>query len=94
MIKYLENDFEKEIKTGTIFVDFYANWCGPCRMMGEILKDINEIDILKFDVDMFPQIAQQYGVISIPTLCLFKNGQIIKQNVGFLDKNSLIEFIK
>lgn len=94
MIKYLENDFDKEIETGRILVDFYADWCGPCRMMGEVLEDVKEIDILKVNVDKFPLIAQRYGVISIPTLLLFNNGKMIKNSVGFLDKESIIDFIK
>ena len=94
MIKYLENDFDKEIARGKVLVDFYADWCGPCRMMGEILEEIEGVNILKVNVDKFPQIAQRYGIISIPTLLLFVNGKTIKSNVGLLDKESLIEFIK
>ena len=94
MIKYFENDFDKEISTGKILVDFYADWCGPCRMMGEVLEDIDEIDILKVNVDKFPQIAQRYGVISIPTLILFKDRKIIKSNVGFMERELLLDFIK
>lgn len=94
MIKYLENDLEKEIGNGRILVDFYADWCGPCRMMGSILEEIDDIDILKVNVDKYPLIAQKYGVISIPTLFLFENAKIIKSSVGFLDKDSLKKFIK
>ena len=94
MIKYLENDFNNEISKGKILVDFYADWCGPCRMMGEVLEEIEDIDILKVNVDKFPLIAQQYGVISIPTLILFYNGKVIKSNVGFMDKDSISLFIK
>ena len=72
MIKYLENDFEKEIKDKKILVDFYASWCGPCRMLTEVLEGIEDkIDILKVDVDKFPEIARKYGVMSIPNLILF-----------------------
>jgi len=94
MIKYLEKDFEKEISKNKILVDFYADWCGPCRMMGEVLEELNDIDILKVNVDNFPAIAQQYGVMSIPTLILFENGEIKKTNVGFLDTDGINEFIK
>lgn len=94
MIRYLEDDFDKVIEKGRILVDFYADWCGPCRMMGEILEDIKEIEILKVNVDKFPLIAQRYGIISVPSLMLFQEGKIVKSNVGFLDKESLLEFIK
>ncbi len=95
MIKYLKEDnFDSEIANGKILVDFYADWCGPCRMMGEVLEDVKDIDILKINVDKFPLIAQQFGVMSIPTLILFENGQLKKSNVGFLDINEINEFIK
>ncbi len=94
MIKYLNSDFDKEISSGKILVDFYADWCGPCRMMGEVLEEIKDIDILKVNVDKFPLIARRYGIMSIPSLLLFDNGKITKSNVGFIDKDELLEFIK
>ncbi len=94
MIKYLENDFEKEIKDKKILVDFYASWCGPCRMLTEVLNAIEDkIDILKVDVDKFPEIARKYGVMSIPNLILFENNQIIKNQIGFLNEKELLDFI-
>lgn len=94
MIKHLTKDFDNEISKGKILVEFYADWCGPCRMMGEVLENINSIDILKVNVDNYPVIAQQYGVMSIPTLILFEGGKIKKTNVGFLDIDEINEFIK
>ena len=94
MIKVLESDFEKEIRDGKVLVDFYADWCGPCRMMSEVLEEIENVNILKVNVDKFPKIAQMYGVMSIPTLLLFQNGKIVKSNVGFIDYESLLDFIK
>ncbi len=93
MIKYLKNDLEQEIGSGRVLVDFYADWCGPCRMMGTVLEEISGIDILKVNVDKHPLVAQKYGVISIPALFLFENGKIIKNSVGFMEKESLINFI-
>lgn len=94
MIKYLNGDFDEEIKEGRILVDFYADWCGPCRMMGDVLENIDGINILKVNVDKYPLIAQRYGIMSIPTLILFENGSVIKSNVGMIDLNMLNDFIK
>ena len=94
MIRYLENDFDKEIMKDKILVDFYADWCGPCRMMGEVLSNIDGIDILKVNVDKFPLIAQKYSVMSIPTLMLFQNGKIIKSSVGMMNEEMINDFIK
>lgn len=94
MIKYLTSDFDKEIGKEKTLVDFYADWCGPCRMMGEILETIDSIDILKVNVDKFPLIAQRYGIMSIPTLMLFDKGNVIKSSVGMINKDTLNDFIK
>lgn len=94
MIKYLEkeNDFDNEIKTD-VLVDFYADWCGPCKMMGKVLESAN-YNILKVNVDNYPNIAKEYGVMSIPTLILFKGGKEIKKNIGFMNTDGLEEFLK
>ena len=94
MINYLTDDFDKEIAKDKVLVDFYADWCGPCRMMGEILEEVKDIDILKVNVDKYPNIAKKYGVMSIPTLILFEKGKIKKTNVGLLELNQINEFIK
>ncbi len=94
LIKYLENNFKEEVEGKKILVDFYADWCGPCQMMSEVLEEIREIDVLKINVDKYPQIAKDFGVMSIPTIILMDHGKNIKKNVGFLDINGLKEFIK
>ena len=95
MIKYLENaNFDDAIKEKKVLVDFYADWCGPCKMMGNVLDEINEIDILKVNVDKYKNLSQKFGVMSIPTLILFENGKPIKKSVGFMDIMNIKEFIR
>ena len=95
MIKYLEKDnFNEEIKKGKILVDFYADWCGPCKMMGKVLEKIDKVDILKVNVDDFPEIAREYGVMSIPTLIYMENGEEKNKNIGFITKDQVEEMLK
>ena len=95
MIKYLEKDnFDEEIKNKKVLVDFYADWCGPCRMMGTILENFQDIEVLKVNVDKFPELSQKYGVMSIPNLIVFENGNPTKNQVGFMNEEELKEFVK
>ena len=94
MIKYLEKNFDEEIANKKVLVDFFAEWCGPCRMQSEVLKEFTDIDVIKVDVDKFSEIAKQYGIMSIPTLILFENGKVIKTHTGFMNISLLQEFIK
>lgn len=89
MIKHLENieDFEKEIN-GEVIVDFYADWCGPCKMLGPVLEETG-FNVLKVNVDDFHELAVKYGIMSIPTLIKFKDGQEIKKVIGFRTKEEL-----
>lgn len=75
MVKHLENENMKEIiKEGVWVVDFYAEWCGPCKMLGPVLEQLQE-NVLKINVDNHESLAQEYGVMSIPTICFFKDGE-------------------
>ena len=94
MVKYLKDENFNELINEKVLVDFYADWCGPCKMLGPVLEEINEIPVVKVNVDTHGELARKYGVMSIPTLVLFENGKEIKRNVGFLDINGLKEFIK
>ncbi|MDF9824026.1 thioredoxin 1 [Breznakia sp. PF5-3] len=92
------SEFENVIKEGVVLVDFYADWCGPCKMQAPVLEEVSKemenVTIVKLNVDNDPAIAQKYNVMSIPTLVLFKNGDELATTVGFQAKPQLIDFIK
>lgn len=95
LINY-EKDFDNLIKTKAV-VDFYATWCGPCKMFGPIFEEVSEdnnINFVKLDVDKNDDIARKYGVMTIPTVILFDNGEEVKRHVGLMNKEELEEFIK
>ena len=96
-IIHLEKDNFKELikKEDKVLIDFFANWCGPCKMLGPILEQAKgEIKVIKVDVDEFEDLAREYGVMSIPTLVLLEKEKKKKRNVGFMDKSSLEKYIK
>lgn len=92
-----KEDFNDIISNGKVVVDFFATWCGPCKMLGplfeKVSEDVNDVKFVKLDVDKFNGIAREYGVMSIPTLILFENGKELKRNVGFMSEDKLKEFI-
>ena len=88
-------EFKKLIDCDKILVDFFATWCGPCRMLGPVLeKAESDIKVVKVDTDKFEDLAREYGVMTIPTLVLIENGKEVKRNIGFIDKGTLEAFIK
>ena len=93
-----ENSFSADIlEKDFVLVDFFADWCGPCRMISPFLEEIqNEmnIEIFKVNIDESPNIASKYGVMSIPTLAIFKKGEKISVNVGAASKARIIDWIK
>ena len=81
-----------------VVVDFWATWCGPCRMLSPILDEVEEemagkIEVVKVNVDDADEVAAQYRIMSIPTLLFFKNGQVVDKTVGAMPKNVLAEKI-
>ena len=100
-ITYLtDTNFNEEVKGSDepVLVDFWAEWCGPCKMIAPILEEIateqaGKIRIAKLNVDDAPQTAQQFQVMSIPTLILFKDGEVQKRVVGARGKGQLLEEI-
>ena len=95
MIKYLkENNFEEEVKNGLVLVDFYADWCGPCKMIAEILETIEGIDILKVNTDEHTELALNFGIMSIPTLILFKDCNAVDKLIGLQSKTDILNFVE
>lgn len=93
MIRHLENKEQfNELIKDKVLVDFYAEWCGPCKMLAPNLEKL-DYNILKVDVDKFQDLAISYGVMSVPTLILFKNGKEINKSIGYLDIDELKEMV-
>ena len=89
-----KEDFNELIKEGLHLVDFYAEWCGPCKMMMPVLESIEDkIDIIKVNIDEHEDLAKEYRIMSIPTLVFFKDGEIQEELVGFRSKEELEEII-
>lgn len=90
-----EKKFKELIMEDRILVDFFATWCGPCKMLGTVLeKAESDLKVIKVDTDNFEELAREYGVMSIPTLVLIEKGKEIKRNIGFLDKQALEQFLR
>lgn len=96
----MKNNFSNLVNSETpVLVDFFADWCGPCKMLAPILKDVkkelgDDIKILKIDVDKNQPLAAKYQVRGVPTMLLFKNGKQVWRQSGVLQKNEIINIIK
>jgi thioredoxin 1 len=98
--KVSDADFEAEVLKSKepVLVDFWAEWCGPCRMIGPILEELagplaSKLKIVKLNVDENPQTATKYGIMSIPTLMIFKNGEMASRQIGAAPRPKLEQWI-
>lgn len=96
MIKHLEKleDYDVLTEKGILLVDYYATWCGPCQMQASILEEIDYMDILKVDTDKFPELAMKYGIMSIPTLCFYKDGLMMQKEIGYRNPEEIKDIYK
>ena len=102
MIIHINNmeEFDAKIASGRVLVDFFATWCGPCKMLAPVLEDIDQkgeagdLLIVKVDVDEAGVIAARFGIQSIPTLIIFEDGKAVKNALGYMPKPQLLSFLK
>ena len=98
-MKYIEkeSDFEEIIKQEKVIVDFYATWCGPCQLLSPILEEIEkenkDITIVKIDVDKNEPLARKHGIMSIPTIEIYKNMKLMNKQTGLLSKEELLDLL-
>ena len=94
-----KDNFESEVlkAEGTVLIDFWATWCGPCRMLSPIVDEVasehTDVKVGKSNVDEQPELAQQFGIMSIPTLIVFRNGQKVNESIGLIPKEKVEELI-
>mgnify|MGYP001622901404 CR=1 FL=1 len=100
VLNITDTNFESEVLSSEqpILIDFWASWCGPCRMLSPVIDkiadEVSDIKIGKVNVDEQPELARQFGVMSIPTLVVMKNGQVTQQSVGVQPKEAILSMIR
>jgi len=92
-----ENEFDKVVlaEKGFVFVDFYATWCGPCKMLAPIMEAVSKTQkVVKIDVDQAGDLARQFGIMSIPCVVLFKDGKEVARNIGMTSKDQILAMVE
>ena len=94
MVHLEKDNLDELVKEGLHLVDFYAEWCGPCKMLAPVLESLEDkINVIKVDIDKFEKLAFDYRIMSVPTLVFFKDGVKVHEEVGFMDEDELNEII-
>ena len=98
IVRLNDSNFDTETSTGTTLVDFYADWCGPCKRLMPILESVadtltGQVKVVKVNIDECPTVAQKFEVRSIPTLVVIKNGVVVNRKTGGGSEKQLIEFV-
>lgn len=97
-ISDVAKNFDEFIANSTVVVDFWAAWCGPCKMLAPILDEVaDKMSAVKFgkvDVDNAPELARKFQIMSIPNVCIFKDGELVDRVIGLCDENELIATIE
>lgn len=101
VVTLTDKNFEEEVNSSTVpvLVDYWAEWCGPCKMIGPLVKEMaeeysNRLKVGKLDVDENQSSASKQNIMSIPTLLIFKEGEVVAQQIGAVNKTQLTEFIE
>ena len=99
IVNLTRNDFKTEVMQSdkTVLIDFWAEWCGPCRMMSpvidEVAETLSDVKVCKFNVDEASDLASMFGIESIPTLVVIKNGQTVNKSIGLISKEQVLQLL-
>ena len=92
-----DEKFKDLIKKDIVVVDFFATWCGPCKMLSPVIEELSsrfsDVTFVKMDVDQCPSISKEYGTMSVPTLIKFKNGEVVDSKIGYININEFEKWI-
>ena len=97
MMELTDENFDELINDELVLVDFFATWCGPCRMLSPIIEEVaNEenVKVIKVDVDKHEDLAKRFGIMSIPTVIVVKKGEEVNKNIGLVSKEEILSWIK